>query len=100
MTKNLFIKVSILGALVLAACGGASEPAVGNQAVESQPSPVVPDPTQAALEVSDLPTAAANTKEEIPLGFALGASGLRATNPSAVNFAKGEPQFIEFFAFW
>lgn len=115
--KNLFVKVSIQGALalVLAACGGASEPAVptlpqGNQAVESQPSPVVPDPTQPTqavtdlsqptLEVSELPTATAKTKEEIPLGFALGVSGLRATNPSTVAIGKGEPQVIEYFAFW
>ncbi len=117
MIKNLFVKVSILGALalVLAACGGASEPAVstlpqGNQAVESQPSLVVPDPTQPtqaatdlsqpALEVSELPTATTKSKEGIPLGFTLGAPGLRATNPSRVNFAKGEPQVIEYFAFW
>lgn len=36
----------------------------------------------------------------LPLGFDLGDPELKATDPTAAALAKGEPQVVEFFAFW
>jgi hypothetical protein len=70
--------------------------------VEPAAPPAQEDPAPAQEEA---PTAAPATATEAPAEEPMAAptsrgSQLVATDPSTVNLTSGEPQLIEFFAFW
>lgn len=57
-----------------------------------------PQPTE-ALDSTPEPTqevAATDPPEELPLG----SPSLKASDPTTVSLAAGQPQLLEFFAFW
>lgn len=76
LEKNKFVLGGmwiLLGVLILTACGGGA-----NLAEDEAP----------------------EFSSSIPLGFPLGREELVATDPNTVSLVTGEPQIIEFFAFW
>ena len=90
-----FMLVLVLAAIVITACSTSSQTGPAATPAESNPAgepatPQNPDP------------AAGGTQSigGYQLGFELGSTGLKASNPSQVNLAAGKPQLIEFFAFW
>lgn len=83
LEKNKFVLGGmwiLLGVLILTACGG------GANSAEDEANSAEDE----ALEFSS----------SIPLGFPLGREELVATDPNTVSLVTGEPQIIEFFAFW
>ncbi|MGD8604830.1 MAG: hypothetical protein PVF49_09705 [Anaerolineales bacterium] len=75
---------------------------------DEMPTQVVPTPTftpeSQLVEVgeggADAPEPAATTIEAAPEATPFDLAQLRATNPSTVDLASGQPTLLEFFAFW
>ena len=112
--KRIWLSMAavLIGAMLLAACGGTAEPAeveapppeveeaappaVENVGEESMEEPMEEPP--APVEES---APAEAIEEEMPqLGFELGDPQLKSTDPAGVALASGEVQLVEFFAFW
>lgn len=100
--------VALVGAvLLLTACGTAApveQPAVGGQAPAALPSPIASE-AQAEPTSGELPDAAEPATSEPATAPEATATvdvspNLRASDPATVNLASGEPQLVEFFAFW
>jgi hypothetical protein len=81
--------------LVISACS-AGTPAA--QQVEEMAPPAVPSNTPVLAQQEATPTATA-AQVSIPTPVVV-KSALEATNPATVQLASGEPQLVEFFAFW
>jgi len=82
LKRSVFLTLGLLGVFLLSACA-----------------PTTPAPS----EVSDeAPVAIPTNAEETTIITIPTSRGdqLQATDPATVNIASGEPQLIEFFAFW
>lgn len=95
--RKIFIGVVVLLALSLAACTGATVPdeillpdaPSGDESVSAEdPAPQGDQSEEVDSEVIEEPEVIEPRE------------GLVATNPSTVVLASGEPQIVEFFAFW
>lgn len=106
MNRSILLTLGLLGVLILSACTPTTSAPLPAETVASQPTtqePVAPEP--APSEVSDVvpTTAPAETEplaEEVIAQPTSRGDNLQATDPIIVNIANGEPQLIEFFAFW
>ena len=99
LKKSVLLTLGLLGILILSACAPpipAPPPtqtvASENVAPENVPSEAA-SPTVAPIETVP-PT------EEVIVQPTSRGNELEATDPTTVNIASGEPQLIEFFAFW
>lgn len=105
MTNDVDRKTQLLAclsvAVVLAACGQAA-PQPSATPTEPPPSPTAApaSSTPAETEVPDEPTAPPEPTEEGLGPIPQGSPQLRASNPTTVQLAAGEPTLVEFFAFW
>ncbi len=99
-----FILLGLLGVFLLSAC-------TPKKATPPPPPPVqLPEPSEptsasAEAEMSEFapvaPTEAISPTAEPILAIPTSRGNkLEATDPTTVNIASGEPQLIEFFAFW
>ena len=104
----LSMAVVLIGAMLLAACGGTAEPAeveAPPPEVEEAAPPVVENAVEEPMEeppapVEDSAPVEAGEEEMPQLGFELGDPQLKSTDPAGVALASGEVQLVEFFAFW
>ena len=121
----LLFSLVALAALVLSACGGViddqTEPlllpdtssnTVENVEVQPDQGMVSDPPTSTGGEQQleppvvegekqpDQPDQKADLPARPALGFDLGESQLRASDPNQINLASGQPQLVELFAFW
>ncbi len=110
MTRKTILTLGLLVAFLLAACTPtapapppapttAAEPAAPAQ----DPAPEAAEPPTAvpAVEEADVPPTESEAPTEEPAVVVTPrGNDLEATDPSTVNLASGEPQLIEFFAFW
>lgn len=103
MKRTLTFTTLLLAALLLAGCATDAAP----PATESQPTPADEQPTQvppasesAPPEASALPTTPLEPTEAGLGPIPEGSQQLRASDPSSVQLAAGEPTLVEFFAFW
>ena len=102
MNRKTLLTLGLLVVFVLSAC----TPSIS----APPPAPtLMPETAEAALPVAEntavvlAPTAAPETEPTAEVVLALPTSRgseLEATDPATVNIASGEPQLIEFFAFW
>lgn len=105
--RSLFVLLALVGAAaMLGACGSAApaEQPAGAPAPEvSQPPAALPtaepgEQQQAPAPTDESPDEAAPAAA--PTATVDVSPNLRASDPSTVVLASGEPQLIEFFAFW
>ena len=106
MNRSKLLTLGLLGVFILSACTpNASAP---SPTQTPAPEPAAPAPTapvsapSGASEVSEVASAApeiAEIEEPEIIPTSRG-DELHATDPATVNIASGEPQLIEFFAFW
>jgi hypothetical protein len=109
LTRKTLLTLGLLVAFVLAACTPtapapppapttAVEPAAPAQdpapEAEAEPPTAVPVAEEAPPAESEAPV------EEPAVVVTPRGNDLEATDPNTVNLASGEPQLIEFFAFW
>jgi hypothetical protein len=88
--------VALLGLIpVLAAC---SPGAPATQTIQELSPPAAPSSTPAQEQQEAMPTATV-AQVSIPTPVVV-KSALEATDPATVQLASGEPQLVEFFAFW
>ena len=110
MNRITFATLGLLVAILLAACTPSATPPPPTEAVMDEapasptaevapPTEAVPPPTEEVAEAVEIPTEEPPAEEPLPMPTSRGDS-LVATNPATVNLASGEPQLIEFFAFW
>ena len=98
MKTRLVTTLSLLALLVAACAPGASQP-------PSVAQPAVANPTATLLVDIPAPTLGAATQAsvaEAPTALPVATSrgpNLEATDPSTVNLASGEIQFVEFFRY-
>ena len=109
MNRKRLLTLGLLAVFALSACTPAasapeSAPDGGMEAtavpVDNDPAPAqegVPEAAPAATEASTGSEPAAEEPVAAPTSRG---SQLAATDPSTVNLNSGEPQLIEFFAFW
>lgn len=112
MTRKTLLTLGLLAAFMLSACipntsapaptpDSGGEPAAAP--VQDDPAPVQEEAPTDAPAPTDVPTEAAEpepaAEEPVAVATSRGPQ-LVATDPSTVNLASGEPQLIEFFAFW
>lgn len=103
MTRKMLLTLGLLAVLLLSACtptvsaptlapdsGGVEEPA---PAQEEMPAVAAPASTEVPAETEVV------VEEPQGMPTSRGAQ-LVATDPSTVNLTSGQPQLIEFFAFW
>lgn len=76
MKRKMLVTLGLLVVMAVTACAPSAEPPPPTEAVDSAP-----------------------TEEPLPVATSRG-NDLAATDPGTVNLATGEPQLIEFFAFW
>lgn len=110
MNRKTLLTLGLLAAFLLAACTptvSAPAPVPDNGAMDDtaappteESAPVQEEAPTAAPAPTDAPAEAEPTAEEpVAVATSRGAQ-LVATDPNTVNLASGEPQLIEFFAFW
>jgi len=98
------LTLGLLGVFVLSACASATATPPPPPPPVQLPIPTetaaAPTPTQA--EMGEAAPAESMTPTEEPIVVIPTSRGneLEATDPTTVNIASGEPQLIEFFAFW
>ena len=98
MNRSKLLTLGLLGAFILTACApNASAPEPTQTIV---PESAVSEDT-ILVPVADVPATLEQPAVDEPLVEppARG-DNLEATDPTMVNIANGEPQLIEFFAFW
>ena len=99
MNRKTLLTLGLLAVFVLSACTPTQSPApppepTPTPEVESaEAQPAAPAPPAAAVE--EAPTEVVVEAQPTSRG-----SQLEATDPATVNIASGQPQLIEFFAFW
>ena len=96
LNRTTLLTLGLLAVLLLSACTpSASAP---------PPTPTMMAAEPATAPVDEAPAAAPAENEapvEAPVAIATSRGAqLVATDPSSVNLTSGEPQLIEFFAFW
>lgn len=97
----LLLSLLALGGMVLAACGGGGAPAPeavqeeAPAAVQAEAATPTTPPTATSIPPSESAASASELGE--PPAFT---EALHATDPSTVVLGAGQPQLIEFFAFW
>ena len=103
MTRKTLFTLGFLAVFILSAC----TPSVSapTAAPESGEMPVATHVEESAPAQEEAPAeeGAMATEEPVeePMAMATSrGSQLAATDPSTVNLTSGEPQLIEFFAFW
>lgn len=99
--KIYFLSLFIISTLIISACASEvdSTRSQGNETVESVSiDEEAVSPNQPETEIPASPTRVSDV--EYTLGYDLGGPDLRATGPRRVNFASGEIQLVEFFAYW
>ncbi|MDX1600207.1 MAG: hypothetical protein R3191_01695 [Anaerolineales bacterium] len=99
MSRNRTLLLTVAFAVLLAACG-TSTPAPTAIPSPVPQEPTQPAPTEAVQPATPQPTAQAEPTAEGLGPIPEGPRELRASNPSAVQLANGEPTLVEFFAFW
>ena len=101
LKRSGFLILGLLSVFILSACTPPT-PASLPAEVTSVPEPVVPDVMPS--EVSEAaPVELAETEppsEEVLAVATSRGNGLVATDPTTINLSSGQPQLIEFFAFW
>lgn len=106
MHRKTLATLGLLTAILLAACTPSAAPPAPTEVVEEAPAssgieveaPTEAEPTTAPAAVVAEATESP-TEEPLPVATSRGDS-LIATDPATVNLASGEPQLVEFFAFW
>ncbi|MCF6278609.1 MAG: hypothetical protein L3J16_07675 [Anaerolineales bacterium] len=106
MKRITFLTLGLLAGFILSACAPGipvSAPTVA--AVE--PLASAPAPSEAVPAVEEAPVVVTEVPEETsadeapPVAVATSRGDqIEATDPATVNIASGQPQLIEFFAFW
>jgi hypothetical protein len=94
--------LGLLGILILSACAPPSTHALP-QTQTSAPEPAAPEsvPSKVSEVVpSAVPVETEPPAEEVVVQPTSRGNELEATDPTTVNIVSGEPQLIEFFAFW
>ena len=102
LTRKRFLILGLLAVFMLSACTPtASAPApTSDSGVEPTAGPVQEEAPAAAPAATEAPAESEPAAVE-PMGVPTSrGSQLVATDPNTVNLASGEPQLIEFFAFW
>ena len=106
MNRSILLTLGLLSALILSACTPATPTPLPAETLVPQPATQEPAmPEALPSEVSEIAptTAPVETEpptEEIVVQPTSRGDELEATDPTTVNIANGEPQLIEFFAFW
>jgi len=85
-----------LVAIILTACSDGAVPAL-DQPGDTQPEAAVDAAENPALQTDAPKLAATATESSSP---PVPRQGLEATDPATVVLASGQPQIVEFFAFW
>lgn len=106
MNRSVLLTLGLLGVLILSACTPTTSAPLPAETVAPQPAtqePAVPEPLPS--EVSEvvpttIPVETEPPTEEVVIQPTSRGDELEATDPTTVNIANGEPQLIEFFAFW
>ena len=104
MTRKTFLTLGLLAVFVLSACTPTVLPPTPAPASGAEAdAPPMDDTTPVQEEAPEAAPAAAT--DEAPAEEPMAAptsrgTQLAATDPNTVNLASGEPQLIEFFAFW
>lgn len=107
MKKTVYLVIILL---LLVSCGGSDNEANGlqetlavmveTQKVSRSTEAAAGVQSQSTQEVAELPTATEEVSAGISLGFSLGSPTLQASDPSTVSLTTGNPQVIEYFAYW
>ncbi len=103
MTRKTFLTLGLLAVFILSAC----TPSVSAPTAtpESGEMPVATHVEEAAPTQEEAPAEEGAMATEEPVEEAMAmptsrGSQLVATDPETVNLTSGQPQLIEFFAFW
>ncbi len=112
MKRKTFLTLGLVAIFMLAACvPEAAPPSADPERAATEPSALAPtDEVQPTQAEADAPTAAPIAATEAPAEAEATAevmaqptsrgNQLVATDPTTVNLNSGQPQLIEFFAFW
>lgn len=106
MNRKILLTLGLLAVFLLSACTPSASappltPTIAPQPATPEPAPIEELPAPPTIEI--VPTATEETvKEPPPVAIVPTSRGnaLHATDPGTVNIASGQPQLIEFFAFW
>ena len=94
--QSKHIWILVLVAIILTACSGGAVPA-SDQPGEAQLEAAADAAENPAPQVDSPELAATTTESSSP---SVPRQGLEATDPATVVLASGQPQIVEFFAFW
>jgi len=98
LTRKTLLTLGLLAVFMLSACTPTASAPASDSGVEPTAAPLqeeAPAPAATEAPVESEPVAVE------PMGVPTSrGSQLVATDPNTVNLASGEPQLIEFFAFW
>ncbi len=107
LIRKTFLTLGLLAVFMLSACTPSApappptEPVVAEPAAPAaDPAPEVEPPTVVPEAPEAAPVETEPPAEEPAVVVTPRGNDLEATDPSTVNLASGEPQLIEFFAFW